>query len=306
MALLSYMNSNQRDKKLFRLTVETLRDELRASSEGTPIRCVGRLKIRTNYVGGWCCVVAGLGRGQPKLELWLDHYPSRQSRRFYFGFYCSKKTPIKRLISIAPDYLKPKKTLTSKDFERVRAGFWSLTNSFGTKDYAARYFEEYYGRYYFFGVYDPQKPKNSKIARSVARKALAFFEEVIQNAPSVKVSQPRYSEFPRIENRSFVSTHISRERSPVLSRQCKIRDNFRCQVCGMKFENIYGELGEEFAEAHHKKPLSHLVGAVKSTPDDLVTVCANCHRMLHRMDGKPEDIVRLKAIILKHRKHNRR
>src|ERR1035437_6630054 len=164
------MNSNQHDKRMFRLAVETLRNGLRASSEGTTVRCVERLNVRTNYVGGWCCVVAGLGRGQPKLELWLDHYPSRHSRRFYYGFYFSRKAPIKRLISVAPDYLKPKRTLANKDFEKVKSGFWSLTDSFETKDYSARYFEEYYGRSFFYGVYDSQKPKNSKIARSVARK----------------------------------------------------------------------------------------------------------------------------------------
>ena len=37
-------------------------------------------------------------------------------------------------------------------------------------------------------------------------------------------------------------------------------------------------------------------------PMDLVTVCGNCHRMLHRMDGKPDDIAKLKAIIRKNRK----
>ena len=300
------MNSNQRDKKLFRLSVETLRNELRASSEGSPVRCVERLKIRTNYVGGWYCVVAGLGRGQPRLELWLDRYPSRQSRRFYCGFYCSNKAPIKKLISAAPNYLKPKKTLSNKHFEKVRPGFWSLADSFGTKDYSARYFEEYYGRNYFYGIYDSQKPKNSKIARSVARKALAFFEEVIRNTPAKKLEPPRYSEFPRIENRNIVRIHILRERSPVLSRQCKIRDDFQCKVCRMRFEDVYGELGEEFAEAHHKKPLSSLVGAVKNTPDDLITVCANCHRMLHRMGGNSKDITQLKAAVLKHRKRSHR
>ena len=64
------MNSNEHDRKLFRLAVETLRDELRASSEGTPIRCVARLKVKKNMpVGG--------------LVLWLEW--GEASRDLSFG-----------------------------------------------------------------------------------------------------------------------------------------------------------------------------------------------------------------------------
>ena len=67
------MTVNRRDKKLLRLAAESLRDELRAVCEGTHISPVSRLKIKTNYVGGWFYVVAGLGRAQPRIEIWLDH-----------------------------------------------------------------------------------------------------------------------------------------------------------------------------------------------------------------------------------------
>jgi hypothetical protein len=299
------MNSNRRDKKLLRIAAEALRDELRAVCEGTSISPVSRLKIRTNYVGGWFCAVAGLGRAQPRIEIWLDHYPSRKSRRFYYGFYCSRRDPIKRLIRGAPSYLKPNKELFNNDFEKVKSGFWSLKHSFDLRDYAARYYEEYYGRHFFFGVYDSQKADRPKAVRSVVRKAVNFFEEILSNLPSTKMAGAVYSDFPRIENRKIVRTHILRERSSALSRLCKARDDFRCQVCGMKFEEVYGELGEEFAEAHHLKPLSQLSGKVENKPKDLITVCANCHRMLHQMNGKQKDVARLRAVFLKHKKRNR-
>jgi predicted HNH restriction endonuclease len=65
---------------------------------------------------------------------------------------------------------------------------------------------------------------------------------------------------------------------------------------------LYGEFGHEFAEAHHIIPLSRLKGPVMTTVDDLITVCANCHRMLHQMDGKSGDIPRLRSIVRRHRK----
>jgi predicted HNH restriction endonuclease len=74
-------------------------------------------------------------------------------------------------------------------------------------------------------------------------------------------------------------------------------DKHTCQVCGMRFEDIYGNLGEDFAEAHHVVPLSKLRGKVETRIEDLRTVCANCHRMLHKMQGKKGDVEKLRAIV---------
>jgi predicted HNH restriction endonuclease len=65
---------------------------------------------------------------------------------------------------------------------------------------------------------------------------------------------------------------------------------------------MYGKLGRTFAEAHHRVPLSQLKGKVLTELKDLVTVCSNCHRMLHRMDGKTNDLKKLRAIVSEHRR----
>jgi len=58
---------------------------------------------------------------------------------------------------------------------------------------------------------------------------------------------------------------------------------YDCAVCGFNFEKVYGNLGKEYIEVHHIKPLSTLNEEVKINPStDLICVCANCHRMLHR------------------------
>lgn len=46
---------------------------------------------------------------------------------------------------------------------------------------------------------------------------------------------------------------------------------------------MYGSLGAGFIEVHHVKPL-HLQDEefIIDPATDLVCVCANCHRMLHR------------------------
>jgi putative restriction endonuclease len=55
-----------------------------------------------------------------------------------------------------------------------------------------------------------------------------------------------------------------------------------CEVCKFDFEAKYGKRGKDYIEAHHKTPVSKLVGTVTLTTDDLAMVCSNCHRMLHR------------------------
>ena len=56
----------------------------------------------------------------------------------------------------------------------------------------------------------------------------------------------------------------------------------RCQVCGFSFGETYGDLGESFIECHHLTPVSELKAGATTNLSDLVVVCSNCHRMLHR------------------------
>lgn len=57
----------------------------------------------------------------------------------------------------------------------------------------------------------------------------------------------------------------------------------KCEICGFDFEKMYGEVGKGFIEVHHIKPLSESAEEIEVNPKtDLICVCSNCHRMLHR------------------------
>jgi len=56
----------------------------------------------------------------------------------------------------------------------------------------------------------------------------------------------------------------------------------RCEACGFDFHETYGKLGEDFIECHHVTPVSELKAGATTRLSDLVVVCSNCHRMLHR------------------------
>lgn len=58
-----------------------------------------------------------------------------------------------------------------------------------------------------------------------------------------------------------------------------------CEICGFDFSKVYGELGKDFIEGHHKNPLCERNGQEMTKIDDIALVCSNCHRMLHRKDN---------------------
>jgi 5-methylcytosine-specific restriction enzyme A len=73
---------------------------------------------------------------------------------------------------------------------------------------------------------------------------------------------------------------------------------FTCVVCGFNFEDVYGERGKDFIEVHHVKPLSSIGEEVVIDPmGDLIPVCANCHRMIHRRKDNVLSIEELKNVM---------
>lgn len=59
--------------------------------------------------------------------------------------------------------------------------------------------------------------------------------------------------------------------------------DINCYVCGVNFEKIYGEIGQEFIHVHHLIPLSEINQEYEIDPiQDLRPVCPNCHAMIHR------------------------
>jgi 5-methylcytosine-specific restriction protein A len=55
-----------------------------------------------------------------------------------------------------------------------------------------------------------------------------------------------------------------------------------CQGCGFDFENRYGDRGKDYIECHHTKPVSELLVGETTKISDLVLLCSNCHRVVHR------------------------
>lgn len=65
-------------------------------------------------------------------------------------------------------------------------------------------------------------------------------------------------------------------------------------ACGFNFEQAYGDRGKDYIEVHHIRPLASNNEEVEVNPEtDMIVVCANCHRIIHR---KKNDILSLEAL----------
>ncbi len=74
----------------------------------------------------------------------------------------------------------------------------------------------------------------------------------------------------------------------------------KCTICQFDFEKVYGLRGKGFIEIHHLNPLSSVGKETDINPKtDLVPVCSNCHKMIHRRKDNVLSIEQMKMLIKK-------
>lgn len=97
-----------------------------------------------------------------------------------------------------------------------------------------------------------------------------------------------------------LKSHLKRERAPGLAGAKKAQyrrkhGRLLCERCGLDPVEHYGaEEAEACIEVHHFfTPVSEMMEGQKTTLDDLQCLCANCHRLIHRMLGEHNKKARL-------------
>jgi hypothetical protein len=80
-------------------------------------------------------------------------------------------------------------------------------------------------------------------------------------------------------------------RNPALVKQRKRKDNFTCQACGYKkkIANI------SIVDCHHLRVLSE-TGKTRTSINDLITLCPNCHRIAHS-SNPPLTVSKIKKML---------
>lgn len=125
-------------------------------------------------------------------------------------------------------------------------------------------------------------PDGLKLAADLIRTSIT-----IPILPIATLPDDENDDLEGAEGSAIVRTHVVRERNKRLVQQKKAEvlkrtGQLGCECCSFDFLQVYGEIGEGFAEVHHIDPLALSMPDRKTKLSELAIVCANCHRMLHR------------------------
>lgn len=290
------------DREHFKLVAGELHKAL-SRRLGRLIRLRTQLPLKESHTKGWRVELGSLGLGEPRLEIWYCEWAKEGQRRLWYGLYAAQADKLRKRVGVLPESLRPVRDFSEQDMRQAtgsRSDF-VLKQPLDPREYDRPMYEEYQDSgsdYAYYGQYDSALPVNQENVAGIVGRATGFFENVIKSRqPEASANEADTEEdYGRVLDRHAVRRHLGRERSRALVEQCNRRDNYRCQVCEMTFKEVYGDVGKGFAEAHHVVPLSKLADTVVSSVKDLVTVCANCHRMLHRLGGEEGDIARLRRM----------
>lgn len=146
--------------------------------------------------------------------------------------------------------------------------------------------------------YGGKQTKGNKLDRVVLLEFLAETEHMRRVAAAIRdtidgglveralTAEIAAEEMEAPEGALLLSRHLVRERDPRL-RAGKLKQvagegrRPLCEACGFDFEHVYGAVGSGYIEVHHRLPL-HVSGPRTTRLADLVLLCSNCHRMIHR------------------------
>jgi 5-methylcytosine-specific restriction protein A len=151
--------------------------------------------------------------------------------------------------------------------------------------------------------YGKKKTNGSRLDEVVLKEFLDHPDEMAAAAEAIRSGilsgelQKEYEAVPDIddsdedegtpEGRLLKRKHLYRERDRK-KREQKIEQHKKanngkvaCETCGFDFAEAYGSHGQDYIECHHVVPLSSS-GETTTYLKDLILVCSNCHRMIHR------------------------
>lgn len=125
----------------------------------------------------------------------------------------------------------------------------------------------------------------TRLSPTLAEALDSVFQVAASNEPAAAASETIAREFN--EGERFRQEVTLFRRNPGLRKAAIEHHGLQCAVCRFDFGRIYGALGEGYIEIHHLSPLHERTSIIAGRPihttvDDVIPLCANCHRMAHR------------------------
>ena len=125
--------------------------------------------------------------------------------------------------------------------------------------------------------------------------SLTFFSELLPRSEAGYRGPDEVVGFPEGASSKILVNRY--ERDPRNRKAAIALHGKTCMACGFNFQAVYGELGDDYIVVHHVIPISDMGDDYKVDPaKDLVTICANCHAMVHRT-SPPLTINQLKNLL---------
>lgn len=126
-------------------------------------------------------------------------------------------------------------------------------------------------------------------------------------AADVRAIEKQYGHETRNAKRTATDSDIEAMRYELITmttkRSRKLRDKaFRhangvCAVCERDYSRLLDGRGVRVLQVHHKRMLSKSEAETRTTLNDLVVVCANCHLLLHLDPKKPLTVKQLQTLL---------
>lgn len=120
---------------------------------------------------------------------------------------------------------------------------------------------------------------------ALVRRLAAAIQHGATTAPDA-AALPEEDEDEVGEGRLLYRLHRARERNRSIVKRkkaavLKAGGKLACEACDLVFAEMYGSVGGDYIEVHHRVPL-HVSGPTTTRIADLALICANCHRMIHQ------------------------
>jgi predicted HNH restriction endonuclease len=148
----------------------------------------------------------------------------------------------------------------------------------------------------FKSLDSPQLSKESKVSDQVrARRLLTLESARLLVGLLSKDKTRRQQQYKAQEGRLREFRLLKRERDPKVRAIALAERGTVCEICTFDFAEVFGEFAANCVEVHHIKLLANArnSGTVTSV-DDVIVICPNCHRALHRYKN-PENLKGFKA-----------
>lgn len=130
--------------------------------------------------------------------------------------------------------------------------------------------------------------KDKEAAKLFAINNILHSPKALSDIYNIPVSKAKeVEEEISIKEEKKVANHIAYEGRISIKDKNRIKSllGYKCSACGADMSEIYGDIGHNYIELHHKIPYADMKENETRTltENEFCVLCPNCHRMIHKL-----------------------